>query len=96
MGLFAQLQTDFSVFCSAQQIASFTPRQGEMHIERCLTQDAHVRRIGVYGTGGVGKTTLLKKKSTIRIFPATEMVLRSEQGWDSELQAEKSTSQFQP
>jgi hypothetical protein len=52
-GLFAQLQTDFSVFCSAQQIASFTPRQAETQIERWLAEARHVRRIGVYGTGGV-------------------------------------------
>jgi len=38
-----------------------------------------------------------KTMCTLKLtFPATEMVLQLEQGWDSELQDEKSTSQFQP
>lgn len=60
-GLFEELGTDFSVLCSAQQIASFPPRQAEVQIEKWLTEAPHVRRIGVYGTSGVGKTTLLRK-----------------------------------
>lgn len=60
-GLFDELRNDFQLFSSAQLIAFFSPQQAEMKIERLLTESPHVRRVCVYGSSGVGKTTLLRK-----------------------------------
>lgn len=58
--LIRELNTDFSVFCNAQRVAAATAQEAEKKLNTFVKEDPQSRIIGLYGHGGVGKTTVLR------------------------------------